>query len=235
MDIKKILKSIAKAFLVSIAYMIVATLAVALVIALKKGEVSDKVLDVCAYVIGVSYAIIFVGSTIYFYKNSNKVVLKESKMNDYKDYVIVDELRDGASVLAIYFYKFKDGKFDDSFFFSFYNRYRFENAEMFLSKIRNFCGDLVLISDRCSNYKYLDKLFTINGVEVLKNERVAIDEYVAISNIRKDFVNSKFEFCSMDDVFIKCAREVNAQATKQLFEGKLLYILSYYNNLKEVQ
>jgi hypothetical protein len=175
-----------------------------------------------------------ISSFFFFEKKEKKIILKDSKIKSYKDFVIVDQVRSGNTVLAIYFYRYKDNKFDDSFFFSFYGRYRFDNADVILNRITSFCKDLPLITDKYDNYSYIDKLFIFNNVPVLGNERIAINEYVKIKNIKKDFARTEYEFTPIEDVFMGCAKVYNSLTTKQIFEGKLMHILSYYDNLKEV-
>lgn len=229
MDIKKALKNIGKALVISFIYFVIA---LGGFVAIYDGD-SDKVLDIAVNVIVLGFVLVMIGS-FFFEKKEKKVVLKEGKMKSYKDFVIVDEVRSGGTVLAIYFYRYKDNKFDDSFFFSFYGRYRFDNADAILNRITAFCKDLPLITDKVDNYSYLDKLFIFNNVNVLENERIAINEYIKIKNIKKDFARTEYEFTPIEDVFMGCAKVYNSLTTKQIFEGKLMHILSYYDNLKEV-
>ena len=55
-----------------------------------------------------------------------------------------------------------------------------------------------------------------------------------IKNIKKDFAKSEYDFSPVEDVFIGCAKKYNSLTTKQIFDGKLMHIISYYDNLKEV-
>jgi len=232
MDIKKTFKRLGKATLLSLIYFIAITIIFYSII--KMFDVSERVENVMADFVAISFCIVYIVLIIIFISKRDNISLKTGKMNNYKDFIIMDELRHGGSVLAIYFYRYKDGKYDDCFFFTFLNRYNLPNADIFLNKIKSFCSNLPIITDRNENYKYLDKLFIVNNLEVMKNEKIAIDEYVSIKDIKKDFARSEYEFSNIDDTFIKCARNLNALSTKQLFDGKLLHILSYYDNLKEV-
>ena len=193
------------------------------------------ILDIIVYII----TILTVGSFIttlvwyvYFRRDTSKLLT--GPMKSYDNFVIMDEIRSGGSVFGIYFHKYKNGEYEDSFFFSFYNRYRFDNAELVLNKIEKFCKDYPLITDKYDNYRYLDKLFVVNRIATISNERVSIDQYLAIKNIKRDFAKTDIPFTPIEDAFIGCSKKFNSLSTKQLFEGKFLHILSYYNKLKEV-
>jgi len=195
----------------------------------------NTTLDVLAYVTTILVLVAFTVTIVwymYFRRDTSKLI--KEPMKNYKNFVIVDEIRSGGSVFGIYFHRYIDNGYDDSFFFSFYNRYRFDNAELLLNKIKSFCKDLPLITDKYDNYKYFDKLFIVNNVEVIGNERVSIDQYLAIRNIKRDFAKTDIPFTPIEDAFIGCSRKFNSLSTRQLFDGKLLHILSYYNKLKEV-
>lgn len=230
MDIKRALKNIGKAMLVSFVYF---GITIGLFLALYKGD-SDKVIDVAVNIIVTGFVIVMITSYFFFDGRSKVLPLKDEKMKAYKDYIIIDFVRSGNVVLGMHFYKFKDNKFDDCFFFTFYGKYRFDNAGAILSRIKSFCGDLPFISDKFDNFQFFDKLFIFNNSDILNNERCAINEYVKIKNIKKDFAKSEYEFSPVEDVFIGCAKKYNSLTTKQIFDGKLMHIISYYDNLKEV-
>lgn len=230
MGIKNALKNIGKALLVSLIYFVIA---IGIFLVVYDGD-SDKVIDVVVNIIVMGFVLLMIGTFFFFDHKDKRIPLKEGKMKSYKDFIIADIVRSGNVVLAIYFYRYKDNKFDDSFFFSCYGRYRFENAEGILGRISSFCGELPLITDKVENYQFLDKIFIFNNVDVLTNERCAINEYVRLGNIKKDFARSEYEFTPIEDAFIGSARKYSSLSTKQIFEGKLMYILSYYDNLKEV-
>ena len=230
MDIKRTLKNIGKSMLVSFVYF---GITLGAFVAIYHGN-NDKVIDIAVNIIVTGFVILMITSFFFFDSRSKKLPLKEGKMKNYKDYVVIDFVRSGNVVLGMHFYKYKDNNFDDCFFFTFYGRYRFDNASSILNKIESFCGDLPFISDRIDNYQFFDKLFIFNNVDVLVNERCAINEYVRLRNIKKDFAKSEYEFTPVEDVFVGCARKYSSYTTKQIFEGKLMHIKSYYDNLKEV-
>lgn len=198
-------------------------------------DFNKTIVDVFAYFAAFVFAGSFIATLVwYVYLRRDTSKLLTEPMKDYKSFVIVDEIRSGGSVFGIYFHKYINDEYNDSFFFSFYNRYRFDNAELVLNKIKKFCNNLPLITDKYDNYKYFDKLFISNKVDLLANERVSIDQYLAIKNIKKDFAKTDIPFTPIEDAFIGCSKRFNSLSTKQLFEGKFMHILSYYNKLKEV-
>ena len=180
MNIKRSLKNICKAAVLSLSCFFGTIFAF---FALYTGD-NDEFMDLIFSLIVIGFVILMIGSFFFFESKSKMVPLKEGKMKNYKDYVVIDFVRSGNVVLGMHFYKYKDNKFDDCFFFTFYGRYRFENASAILKKITSFCGNLPFISDRIDNFEYFDKLFVFNNVAVLGNERCAINEYIKIKNIK---------------------------------------------------
>ncbi len=232
-SMKKVFKDALKSLAISIAYLFGGVLIVVMTDVIF--EFSSKFFDLIIDFLSISFMLLFVVLFFVFTFKKKKEPLKQEKIKDLNDYVIVDVIKSGNIVLAIYFYNYKDGKFDDSFFFSFYGKYKLENASIFLSKIKNLVEDMTLISDEKENYDYLDRLFTYNNVECLNNERLALNEYIEFNNIRKYVLNNNIDFVSIDDVFVRIARNVNSAMTKQIFEGRLMYILALYHHLKEAK
>ena len=194
---------------------------------------SDKAYDNMLN-IGIVVSVVIVSViAIYFVITPEKVKMKDEKIKDYKNFVIADVLSADNKIFGVYLYKYENDSYKERFFISLYSGSKLENSDLILNKISSFCEDYAIIFDTVSCRNDFDSLFTNNFKKALGNEKIAINEYVRIKNIKKDFARSEYEFTPIEDVFVECSKTLNSYSTRQLFDGKFLYILSYYNGLKE--